>query len=103
MVTYGSEGFCASVEITVRLGNCVSEIQIQLKPVGGFSDNEFRRAIVGNCKDLCVIINVTGSVCVRVMSLLYQRSLSKKHVTPTGFLIINLSQGNWAWIKALAD
>lgn len=83
----------------MRFGNCVSEIQIQLKPVGGFSDNEFRRAIVGNCKDLCVIINVTGSVCVHVMGLLYRHSLSKKYVTPTGFLIINSSQANWARIK----
>ncbi len=45
----------------MRFGNCVSEIQIQLKPVGGFPI--MNSVILGNCKDLCVIINVTGSVC----------------------------------------
>lgn len=36
-------------------------------------------------KDLCVIINVTGSVCVHVMGFLYKRSVSKKYVTPMDF------------------
>lgn len=71
----------------MRFGNCVFRDSDPAQTCGGFSDNEFRRAVVGNCKDLCVIINVTGSVCVCVhaMGLLYERSLSKKDVTPSRF------------------
>lgn len=56
---------------------------------------------MGNCKDLCVIINVTGSVCVHVMGLFVSALALKEICYPHGFLIINLSQANWARIKAL--